>query len=546
MRRRRRRKKRVIQICIIASSIFALIFTAGLAYMEMRPVVVKAVILEAGTPYVDANDFLLDKSKSCSFVTDLASLNLNAPGIYEVQIKVNKRVHASSLEIIDSVAPTAEPVHIITFKGDRFEAEDFVSNVKDVTDVKVSFANEVDFITPGDKDVKVILEDAGSNIKIIDSKLTIVDIKISIQVEAGTELDVKAEDFLNNSDANIRILSDLSEVDINKPGEYMIQIDVDGRILDSYINVVDTTPPTAIARNVEVWVGDELPPIHFVDDIRDLSPVDLYYASEPVFEAEGEQDVHVIVEDYYGNKIEIISRVTVKEDTKPPVFTGIEDKTVFVGEAISYRKGVSVFDNRDMEVSFKVDSSNVNLNKAGSYKVYYSAVDRAGNNAEKEATITVKQFAVSDEELYGKVDKVLNEITKDGMTQREIAWEIYRWIKGHVSYIGTSDKSDWKKEAYRGIVNGVGDCFTYYAVSEALLTRAGIDNMLVTRVGGRTQHFWNLINCGDGWYHFDTCPNKDKMQSFMLTDAEVEAYTKKRGNNYYNFDKSLYPATPEE
>ncbi|NLK03440.1 MAG: hypothetical protein GX319_03390 [Clostridiales bacterium] len=70
--------------------------------------------------------------------------------------------------------------------------------------------------------------------------------------------------------------------------------------------------------------------------------------------------------------------------------------------------------------------------------------------------------------------------------------------------------------------------------------------MLVTRVGGRTQHFWNLINCGDGWYHFDTCPNKDKMQSFMLTDAEVEAYTKKRGNNYYNFDKSLYPATPEE
>ena len=74
------------------------------------------------------------------------------------------------------------------------------------------------------------------------------------------------------------------------------------------------------------------------------------------------------------------------------------------------------------------------------------------------------------------------------MTQR-VAWEIYRWIKGHVSYVGTSDKSDWKKEAYRGIVNGVGDCFTYYAVSEALLTRAGIDNMLVTRVGGRTQHF---------------------------------------------------------
>ena len=148
--------------------------------------------------------------------------------------------------------------------------------------------------------------------------------------------------------------------------------------------------------------------------------------------------------------------------------------------------------------------------------------------------------------LYSKVDPILDKITEEGMTKRELAYEIYKWVKANVGYSGSSDKSDWRKEAYRGIVNGVGDCFTYYAVSEAFLTRAGIDNMRVTRVGGRTQHFWNLINCGDGWYHFDTCPNKDKMPTFMLTDAEVEEYTKKRGNNYYNFDKSLYPRTPEE
>ena len=27
--------------------------------------------------------------------------------------------------------------------------------------------------------------------------------------------------------------------------------------------------------------------------------------------------------------------------------------------------------------------------------------------------------------------------------------EIYQWVKAHVGYVGTSDKSDWKKEAYR-------------------------------------------------------------------------------------------------
>ncbi len=69
--------------------------------------------------------------------------------------------------------------------------------------------------------------------------------------------------------------------------------------------------------------------------------------------------------------------------------------------------------------------------------------------------------------------------------------------------------------------------------------------MRVTRVGGKTQHFWNLINCGDGWYHYDSTPHKDGAETFMLTDAEVEAYTKKVGRNYYTFDKSKYPATPE-
>ena len=69
--------------------------------------------------------------------------------------------------------------------------------------------------------------------------------------------------------------------------------------------------------------------------------------------------------------------------------------------------------------------------------------------------------------------------------------------------------------------------------------------MDITRVGGRTQHFWNLVNYGEGWYHFDACPHKDHLESFMLTDKEVDEYTEKRGNNYYTFDKSLYPRTPE-
>ncbi|NLK99881.1 MAG: DUF5011 domain-containing protein [Clostridiales bacterium] len=544
--KRRKRKKRLLQIILIAFSFLALVVVAGLTYLEMKPVVANAVVVEAGTSSIDVSQFLLDKDRSGSFITDIDSLDLNTPGMYEVQIQVKRKIHTSNIEVVDTIEPTAEPVEITALIDEKLEASDFVQNVKDATDVTISFVTEPDLSAPGEKLVKIALEDQGNNISVIETKLLVLDVKSSIKVEAGSVLDIKPEDFVDNDNIRVDIISDLTTLDISQPTVHSIEINVDGRKLTSSIEVVDTTPPSATPVHKDTWKGDELSPIDFVSNVIDRSPYKVSFANIPDFEAIGSQEIGLIVEDFYGNKTEIRSTLTVKEDTEPPVFYGIKDQTIFEGDTVSYKKGISVKDNRDQEVTYKVDSSKVNLSKVGSYKVHYTAVDAAGNKATETATITVEPFIVTEEMLYDKVDPILKKITKEGMTQREVAYEIYKWVKGHVAYTGSSDKSDWMKEAYRGISNGLGDCFTYYAVSEAFLTHAGIDNMRVTRVGGKTQHFWNLINCGDGWYHFDTCPNKDKMATFMLTDAEVEAYTKKRGNNYYTFDKSLYPATPEK
>lgn len=544
--RRKRRKKRIAQMTIMFFSMLTMAIVVLLAYMDRKPMVAQAVTVEAGTPSVDVDKFMLAEDKTGSFVTDMASLNMDVPGEYEIQIRINKKIYSSLLEVIDTTAPTAEPVEVIALKDEQIEASQFVTNVMDVTDVKISFVQEPDLSTSGEKEVKIALEDTSHNIKIIESKLTVLNVKGSIQVEAGTVIDLKPEDFVDNSNIKVRILSDLSVLDISSPRVHSIEIEVDGRILNSNIEVVDTTPPVVIAKNVKAWKGDTVMASDFVDRISDISSVNLSFSQSPDFEKSGSQEVVVIAEDEYGNRTQITSTLTITADTEPPVFYGIKDKIVYEGDAVSYKKGVSVKDNRDTDVSFQVDSSKVNLGKEGTYTVYYTAKDAAGNKTTESATITVQKLVVSDELLNEKVDGILAKIVKDSMTKREKAYEIYKWVKSHVAYTGSSDKSDWKKEAYRGIVNGLGDCFTYYAVSEALLTRAEIDNMRVTRVGGRTQHFWNLIDCGDGWYHFDTCPNKDKKETFMLTDKEVEAYTKQRGNNYYSFDKSLYPATPEE
>jgi len=543
--RKKRRKKLRIQILLMVLSLFVLAVVIGLAYMEVKPKVVKAITVEAGTDSLDIDDFLLSKKKSGSFVTDINAINFNVPGDYEIQINVDGKIYTSKLAIVDTVAPTAEPVSVVALKNEELDASEFITNVVDATEVTASFASVPDTSVPGEKDVTIILKDSGNNETIINSKLTVLNVNSSIQVEAGSVLDIKEADFIENNNINVKILSDISELDISKPTVHTIQIEVDGRVLNFDIEVVDTTPPEATPVANEAWKGDTLPPDVFVENIKDASEVKVSFGKEPDFDTVGTQEVSLVLEDAYGNKSEIKAMLTVKEDTEPPVFTGIQDKTVYEGDKVSYKKGVSVSDNRDKDISFQVDSSQVNLNKAGTYTVYYTAQDSSGNIAKETATITVLPLTITEEMLNEKVDSILKKIIKDDMSKREMAYAIYKWVRNSIAYTGTSDKSDVRKEAYRGMVNKVGDCFTYYAVSEVMLTRVGIDNMRVTRVGGKTQHFWNLINCGDGWYHFDACPNKDKIETFMLTDAEVEEYTKKRGNNYYTFDKSLYPATPE-
>ena len=134
----------------------------------------------------------------------------------------------------------------------------------------------------------------------------------------------------------------------------------------------------------------------------------------------------------------------------------------------------------------------------------------------------------TQEEYDQTVADTLDSIIEDGMTPMEQAKAVFTYVHNNIRYISHSDKSDWMNGAYAGLTTGKGDCFTYYAVSRALLTALEIDNLEVQRTGGKTQHFWNLVNCGDGWYHFDACPRSIKMPSFysfMVTDEQGAAFT---------------------
>ncbi len=145
-------------------------------------------------------------------------------------------------------------------------------------------------------------------------------------------------------------------------------------------------------------------------------------------------------------------------------------------------------------------------------------------------------------------DKVLAQITNAQMSKEEKARAIYSWVRGNLRYVSTSEKGDWVKAAYDGLRRKSGDCYTYYSISLALLSRADIPSIEVVRLDGH--HWWNLIDCGEGWYHFDTTPRSGGGTFCLLTDAQLADYSSKhvtRGMPYgsHGFETALYPPTPQ-
>jgi len=235
------------------------------------------------------------------------------------------------------------------------------------------------------------------------------------------------------------------------------------------------------------------------------------------------------------------------QDRTPPTISGDLDKWVVAGGTVSYRAGVTVTDDFDTDVKLIVDSSRVNLNVPGVYTVIYSATDSSGNRAEARGTVTVR--AVDMDLVNEMADGILSRITNQNMSKYEKAKAIFYWIHGKMKYSASVCPREIAQAAYNCFHRGTGDCYTYMAASRVLLTRAGIDNMTVTRIDAPVQHYWNIVNVGDGWYHFDPSPNGYVSidRKFMFTESQAREFSRITPTAYenYRYDKSLVPEVVE-
>jgi hypothetical protein len=370
----------------------------------------------------------------------------------------------------------------------------------------------------------------------------------NVVIEAGSTIPEAAR-FINNVSYGCQYTAGAAGADSKVPGEYPLQISINKRKFNVTLTVVDTKAPVASPSNQEVWQGEILEPAQFVINPSDATVITYTFKTQPDFNQPGQQNVIVILTDTSGNMTYVTASLNILADDEAPVIAGAADQSVFIGEPISYKNGVTVADNYDPEVKLVIDNSAVNLAAAGAYPVIYSATDSSGNKAEVKVTITVKAKPagyVSEQDLNVLIDDVFSDILKPGMSDLERISEIFYWIADHIDYTGTSDKSDWIKAAYLGITRGTGDCYNYYATARAMLTRAGYECISIERVpNAKTHHYWNLVKYNGEYYHFDPMPQLKYYHYVCLlrTDAEVADYTANVQAKFYEFNHDGIPAS---
>lgn len=387
-------------------------------------------------------------------------------------------------------------------------------------------------------------------------------VKTAIFIEAGDACPAVA-DFLNWECGQAYIVSGISDdMDFRHVQNYEVVIHLYSQNVTTILYVVDTVPPRVQTQNKTIMLGEPFSLEDFVESVSDITDYEVSYQEEPDVESGGEYTIALEVVDEGGNVTHAHALLEVLQDVTPPEISGVEEITILVGESVSYKRNVTVTDDYDDAVRLEVDNSEVDVDKPGDYPVIYRATDKAGNMTEVATVLHVKApvvekpavgvggEVVTEETVNAAADQLLASITDSSMSQYEIIKAIYDWCHAKIAYVNGASKDNWVQGAYDGLVKKKGDCYTYAMTAKCLLNRAGITNMDIERVRvGNGMHFWNLVDIGEGWHHFDTCRRADGSTFFYLTDAELMAYSethtgKEYPNGTHYYDRTLYPEIP--
>lgn len=488
--------KIIIKVLIVLVIIAALSIGAYFAYLKFGKKF-KDVNIELGTETVELSQFVLDEKylDGAKFITDMSTIDLTKVGSYEIELSYDNVTQKVMLNIVDTVAPEVEFQDLDKYLDYELVADDFIKSKKDLSEMTTSIIDPPEITGIGIYEINVEVKDSSGNTTTKICNLNVSRVVKKYTLELGDKLEKK--DILLNYDEDKDAIDqkDIDKINEEGVGEYTITTTIDGEKETVTIVIEDTKAPTLKLRNVTIYDDEKINGKNdFIASVEDASKeIKTTLKTEIDYTKIGEQKVIIEAEDKYGNKVEKEATLTIKKDTEGPVFYGLSSMSVEKKSSPNFKSGVSARDARDGSCSFSVDSSKVNLSKAGTYYVTYTAKDTKGNTTTARRKVTVNH---NQEDTNNKFNEFYNQYLAGKSVQSMVST-----IRNKIGYNTSWGGSD---PVWYGLTNYTGNCYVHALLIQKALNKAGITNQLIYTTD-RT-HYWNLVYQNGTWRHYDATP----------------------------------------
>ena len=497
--------KKVLIICLSVLAVL-LAALAGAWYYWQLPKF-RDVTLEFGTEGVELEQFLNSRANPewAQFVTDPETLDFSAVSEQPVTLVHLDREETVTLRIQDTVAPEAEFRDLVMNLDHPVTPEMFVVSARDLSQVTFSFAEPL-WAPQRDRTVTVVASDIWGNSVSRECSLTYQWLKESFVLELGTLL--TAQDLLLDPQVGLALINQtrIDEINSSPVGEYPFTARGGYKDSTCVITVQDTTPPVLQLQEVSVYKGEKVELKDFLVSATDLSgEVELKLLTELNTAVFGDYPVQVEARDIHGNVTVGETVLRVVSDRTPPVFWGMKAMTVEKHSTPNYTAGIKAHDAQDGYVKFTYNASGVNLKKAGTYYVTYTAKDKSGNVATYRRKVTVLPDHEDTDAL------VAYHAARCGSSIVEIT----NYVRSYISYNTNWGGGD---PVWYGFTNRVGSCYVHALCLQRLLSYHGYTTKLIWVTN--QSHYWLIVDMGGYWRHIDATPSTLHSRYAIMTDQQ--------------------------
>ena len=498
----------IVWVFVVLLSIIAVLFAHQVWFSKQWKF--QDVTVELGTETLGISQFMTKYAlpHRVGFVSDVSAIDLGKVGTTELILSHGPKVEKVTLTVQDTTAPQVTFREKLVMLTDYVpNAQDFVQEVTDLSEIKVYFAEEP--VVSGEYEevtVHVVVEDAYGNKTTGSSILSYVWIKDAFALEYGQQL-TKADLMVDvEKDGHLVSQEDIDAINASPLGTYTLISSTATRTLECVVTVQDTMGPVLELKDVQVYLGGYASLNDFLVSATDASGVkDVRLLTELTFNTLGEQKVLIEAEDIYGNITQQEVSLFVTNDTIPPVIKGLTNMTVAKHSKPDFLKGVTANDEKDGKCIVKVDTSKLNLGKAGTYYITYTAKDKSGNVATSRRKVTVEH---DQEDTKALVKSIAAGLSSNPESLRD-------YVRNRISYNTNWGGSD---PVWYGFTNRVGNCYVHALCLKALFDEKGITSHLIWVTD--KSHYWLQVNIGGKWYHIDPTPSSLHGRYSLMNDAQ--------------------------